>query len=76
MGAGKCREFPGSYAQKYGLWIGAATQSGYTIHEDFPGGGGLFAPTGERVYATPDWSSGAVCLALDLETGQVQDLSA
>lgn len=51
--AGECQEFLGSYAQKYGVWIGAATQSGRTIHEDFPGGY-LFAPTGERVYAPPD----------------------
>jgi len=56
------------------LWIGVATQVERTIDEDFPGGCCLFALTGERVYATPDWSSGAVCLALDLETGQVQDL--
>lgn len=56
--AGECREFLGRYAQKYGLWIGADTQAKRTIDEDFSGDGYLFVPTGERLYATPDWSPG------------------
>ena len=48
-----------------------ATQAGRTVDEDFPGGGYVFAPNGERAYATADGSPGAAYLGLDLETGHV-----
>jgi predicted amidohydrolase len=67
----ECQKYLSRYARQYGLWIGVATQAGRTSDEDFPGGGYLFAPNGERVYATPDWSPGAVYLEVDFETGQV-----
>jgi predicted amidohydrolase len=56
---GECLKYLGRYAREYGIWIGVATQAGRTVDEDFPGGGYLFAPGGERVYATSDWTSGA-----------------
>jgi predicted amidohydrolase len=68
---GECQKYLGGYAQKYGLWIGVATQAGRTMDEDFPGGGYLFDPNGDRRYATTDWLPGAVYLELDFETGQL-----
>ncbi len=50
------------------------TQAGRTVDEDFPGGGYVFSPTGERVYATPDDQPGAVYLELNFETRQVMEL--
>jgi hypothetical protein len=44
------------------------------MDEDFPGGGYVFAPGGKRLFATPDWSVGAVYLEIDLETGRVAEL--
>ena len=44
--------------------------------EDFPGGGCLFGPGGERVFATPDWSEGAVYLSIDLSSEEVNELLA
>ncbi len=64
---GKCQKLLGGYARKYHLWIVVATQAGRTVDEDFPGGGYVFSPNGGRVYATPDWSPGAVYLTLDLD---------
>jgi predicted amidohydrolase len=63
---GECRKRLGGYALKHGLWIAVATQAGRTVDEDFPGGGYVFAPGGDRVYATPDWKPCAVYLDLDL----------
>ncbi len=68
---GECNKYLGQYAREYGLWIAAATQAGRTADEDFPGGGYVFAPDGRRVYATPDWSPGAVYLEIDLEAHRV-----
>ena len=72
--AGECQTYLSAYARKYGLWIAVATQAGRTIDEDFPGGGYLFAPDGQRLYATPDESPGAVYLAVDEQTRSVQVL--
>jgi predicted amidohydrolase len=69
----ECREKLGEHARRHGCWIAVATQAGRTVDEDFPGGGHLFAPDGRRVFATPDWSPGAVFLAIDRTTGQVQE---
>ena len=68
---GECQKYLSAYARKYRMWVGVATQAGRTVDEDFPGGGYLFAPNGERMYTTPDWSPGAVYLAIDFETDQV-----
>lgn len=54
----ECRQHLGAYARQYSLWIAVATQAGRTVDEDFPGGGYLFNPAGERVFATPDGSPG------------------
>jgi predicted amidohydrolase len=71
---GECQKYLGRYAQQYGIWIAVATQAGRTVDEDFPGGGYVFAPDGRRLYATPDWTPGAVYLGLDLERYQVLPL--
>jgi predicted amidohydrolase len=78
---GHCREHLSRYAREHNLWIPVATQAGRTLDEDFPGGGFVFAPGGERVFpaesaggAAPDWQPGAVYLQLDLETGRVEEL--
>jgi predicted amidohydrolase len=63
---GECQDHLSRYARQYGLWIAVATQAGRTVDEDFPGGGYLFAPDGRRLYATPDWSPGAVYLEVAL----------
>jgi (R)-amidase len=64
---GECQKYLSRYAQAYGFWIGVATQAGRTVDEDFPGGGYVFSPTGERLYATKDYLPGAVYLELDFE---------
>jgi predicted amidohydrolase len=71
---GECRKYLGQYTQEYGIWVAVATQAGRTLDEDFPGGGYVFAPDGRRLFATPDWSAGAVYLEIDLETGSVEEL--
>jgi predicted amidohydrolase len=63
---GECSRLLGGYAREHTVWIGAATQAGRTVDEDFPGGGYLFSPTGERVFATPDWSAGEVYLDVEV----------
>lgn len=69
-----CLRRLGKYAQRYGIWIAVATQAGRTIDEDFPGGGYLFNPSGQRVYATKDWSPGEVYLEINLKKGVVKEL--
>ncbi|NKB69697.1 MAG: carbon-nitrogen hydrolase family protein [Candidatus Latescibacteria bacterium] len=71
---GECQKYLSRYARQYGIWIGVATQAGRTIDEDFPGGAFVFAPDGERVFATPDWREGAVYLDIDLESGRVMPI--
>lgn len=68
---GECREKLGMYASRRRLWIAVATQAGRTVDEDFPGGGFLFSPDGACRAATPDWSSGALYLELELENNTV-----
>ncbi len=72
---GECQKWLSKYARQYGLWICVATQAGRTIDEDFPGGGYVFGPGGERLYATPDGTPGALYLGLDLENGRVIELA-
>ena len=64
----------GGYAKEYGYWIAAATQAGRTIDEDFPGGGYLSAPGGERVCATKDWSEGAMYLEIDMDGKNAREI--
>ena len=71
---GECRMKLGGYAREHGLWIAVATQAGRTLDEDFPGGGYLFAPGGERVFATKNFKPGAVYLEVDLENGTCRDI--
>ncbi len=65
--------FPG-YSIRNGIWIAVATQAGRTSDEDFPGGGYLFNPRGERVYSTKDWHPCVVYLEIDLDTLEVTEL--
>ena len=62
----ECQVYLSEYARKYRLWITVATQAGRTVDEDFPGGAYVFAPDGQRIFATPDGSAGAVFLEIDL----------
>ena len=71
---GECLKFLTEYAKKYGIWIAVATQAGRTSDEDFPGGGYLFNPRGERVYSTKDWHPCVVYLEIDLDTLEVTEL--
>jgi hypothetical protein len=72
---GECLKFLTEYSKKYGIWIAVATQAGRTSDEDFPGGGYLFNPQGERVYTTKDWEPCVVYLEIDLDTPEVTELS-
>ena len=69
-----CKERLSNYSLKYNLWIPVAMQAGRTSDDDFPGGGYLFSPQGERVYATKDWQPGVAYLEIDFESGQVREL--
>jgi predicted amidohydrolase len=71
---GECQKYLSPYARKYGLWIGVATQAGRTTDEDFPGGGYLFAPDGERVAATINHLAGALYLDVKFETNSIMHL--
>lgn len=71
---GDCQTFLGSYARELGVWIFVATQAGRTRDEDFPGGGFVFNPAGERVFATENGEEGVVWLEVDLVSGQVERL--
>lgn len=66
---GECRGKLGAYARRNGLWIAAATQAGRTRDEDFPGGGYLFSPRGERLAATADHEPCLLVVDLDFEAG-------
>ena len=61
----KCRAQLGAYARDNGLWIAVATQAGRTMDEDFPGGGYLFARSGERVNATKNHLPGVLYVTID-----------
>jgi predicted amidohydrolase len=71
---GVCQKHLPAYTKKYGIWIAVATQAGRTVDEDFPGGGYVFAPDGNRLYATPDWLPGPAYIELDLKTYRVTEL--
>lgn len=70
----ECRTLLGGYAREHQYWIATATQAGRTIDEDFPGGGYLFAPDGERVFATRDWTPGTVYLEIDLSNNTAREI--
>lgn len=71
----ECQTKLGEYARRHGIWIVVATQAGRTTEEDFPGGCYVFSPDGERKYATPNGSPGAIYLDLDLASGAVTVLA-
>ncbi len=68
---GECDKYLSAYAREHEYWIAVATQAGRTVDEDFPGGGYLFAPNGERLFATPDWSPGVAYLEIDLYSNRL-----
>jgi predicted amidohydrolase len=68
---GGCRKHFELYSKKHGIWIAVATAAGRTIDEDFPGGGYLFNPEGQRVYATKDWNPCEVYLEIDFKSGRI-----
>lgn len=70
----ECQKHLSRHARKHKYWIGVATQAGRTTDEDFPGGGYLFAPTGQRLYATAGWAPGAVYLDINLGTHKIVEL--
>jgi predicted amidohydrolase len=70
----ECCEHLSAYAAEYNIWIAVANQAGRTLDEDFPGGGYVFAPGGERLFATPNWHPGVVYLHLDLDAHRVSQL--
>ena len=72
---GVCNKYFTKYAKKYNIWVPVATQAGRTCDQDYPGGGYLFNPRGERVYATKDWQPGVVYLEINLESEEVKELS-
>lgn len=66
----KCQKHLSQYTKNYDIWVAVATQAGRTVDEDFPGGGYVFAD-GCCLYATPDWSPGALYLEINLETHHI-----
>ncbi|MBN1246201.1 MAG: carbon-nitrogen hydrolase family protein [Anaerolineae bacterium] len=72
---GECSKYLTAYSQTHGIWVAVATQAGRTVDEDFPGGAYVFAPSGERLFATPDWSPGIVSLTLDLDAKAIFPLA-
>ena len=70
----RCKNKLSRYAKDYCIWITVSTQAGRTTDEDFPGGGYVFAPDGNRVYATSDWTPKTVHLKLNLKNNHVTQL--
>lgn len=62
---GECRRHLADSANRNGIWIGVATQSGRTVDEDFPGGGYLFAPDGSVAAETPDHTEQALTVSVE-----------
>lgn len=54
----ECHTKLSKYARENGIYIAAATQTGRTRDEDFPGGGYVFGPDGGCLAETKDWSEG------------------
>lgn len=71
---GECRKYLSRYAKKYDIWVAVATQAGRTVDEDFPGGGYVFAEKGQCLYASSNWSPGAVYLDIDFKESRVIQL--
>jgi predicted amidohydrolase len=69
-----CMDTFSGYSTRHGIWIAVATQAGRTSDEDFPGGGYLFNPRGERVYSTKDWNPCVSYLEIDLDSGKVTSI--
>jgi predicted amidohydrolase len=62
----ECTRTLSASARAGAMHIAVATQAGRTADEDFPGGGYLFAPTGERVAETPDGTAGTLYVEVPL----------
>jgi predicted amidohydrolase len=71
---GECETHLSAYTREHGFWVAVATQAGRTVDEDFPGGGYVFAPGGQRVYATQDGRPGAAYLELDLQGHHLEEM--
>jgi predicted amidohydrolase len=71
---GLCLEKLAVYSRQFSVWIAVATQAGRTVDEDFPGGGYVSNPKGERVLATPDWSEGVLYAEIDFVNGTIRTL--
>ena len=71
---GECKKYLSRYTKRYGIWVAVATQAGRTVDEDFPGGGYVFAPNGQRLYATPNWSPRAEYLDINFNECHVIQL--
>jgi len=71
---GECRKYLSGCAEKYGIWIAVATQAGRTCDEDFPGGGYLFSPKGERLYSTGDWQPCVSYLEIDFGLNKAEEI--
>lgn len=69
-----CRKAFEPFSRKYNLWIAVATAAGRTIDEDFPSGGYVFNPKGQRVYTTIDWHPCEVYLEIDFNTGRISEI--
>jgi predicted amidohydrolase len=64
----ECQRHLSKFASAGNLYIAVATQAGRTADEDFPGGGYVFGPAGNRLAATTDWSEGVLYAEVDIET--------
>ena len=62
----ECKSKLGKYAAEDGIFIAAATQTGRTCDEDFPGGGYVFAPDGKCIYETGDREEGMLVAKIQL----------
>jgi predicted amidohydrolase len=54
------------HAQRLGLWVALAGQSGSTVDEDFPGLAALVSPDGDVVDRLPDWREGTLVVDVPL----------
>ncbi|HEX6122884.1 MAG TPA: nitrilase-related carbon-nitrogen hydrolase, partial [Ktedonobacterales bacterium] len=65
---GMCFEHLARAARENEVYIAVATQAGRTVDEDFPGGGYVFAPDGQCLAETRDWSAGMLYASISLPT--------
>lgn len=68
----ECHTKLSKYARRNGIYIAAATQTGRTRDEDFPGGGYVFGPDGSCLAETIDWSEGVLYADIPLADSSVK----